>query len=103
MTIRVAAMDGGAADIFPEVLRSFKAGFMGAVLTPDDAAYEESRQSESATGLVLLSSRQYRRRKERGKMSGQGAAFAAASGAVARSSRAISRLSAAAGAQCPCA
>ncbi len=58
MTIRLAAMDGRAVEISPEVLQSFKAGFRGPVLTPDDAAYEESRRIWNATidrhpGLIV--------------------------------------------------
>jgi FAD/FMN-containing dehydrogenase len=37
-------MDGGTVDLSPEALQSFKAGFRGQVLTPDDAAYDESRR-----------------------------------------------------------
>lgn len=44
MTIKLTGMDGGTVDIAPEVLQSFKAGFRGPVLAPDDAAYEESRK-----------------------------------------------------------
>jgi FAD/FMN-containing dehydrogenase len=43
MTIRLAGMDGGAVEVAPEALQSFKAAFRGTVLTPDDATYDESR------------------------------------------------------------
>ena len=43
MTIRLREMDGGTVDLSPEALQSFKSAFRGPVLTPDDAAYEESR------------------------------------------------------------
>ena len=44
MTIKLREMDGGTIDITPEAFQSFKSGFRGPVLTPDDAAYEESRR-----------------------------------------------------------
>jgi FAD/FMN-containing dehydrogenase len=43
MTIRLAGLDGGAVEVAPEALQSFKAVFRGPVLTPDDATYDESR------------------------------------------------------------
>ena len=44
MTIKLREMDGGTIDITPEAFQSFKSGFRGPVLTPDDAAYDESRR-----------------------------------------------------------
>jgi len=44
MTIKLKGMDGGTVDISLEVLQSFKTMFKGAVLAPDDAAYEELRK-----------------------------------------------------------
>ena len=42
--IKLAAMDGATVNISPEALQSFKAVFRGAVLAPDDTAYEEVRK-----------------------------------------------------------
>ncbi|MES2564032.1 MAG: FAD-binding oxidoreductase [Pseudomonadota bacterium] len=42
--IKLAAMDGGTVNISPEALQSFKTVFRGAVLTPEDTAYEEVRK-----------------------------------------------------------
>jgi FAD/FMN-containing dehydrogenase len=44
MTIDLKGLDGAAVSIAPEALQAFKAGFKGAVLTPEDAAYEETRK-----------------------------------------------------------
>ncbi len=44
MTIKLREMDGGTVDLSPEALQSFKSAFRGQVLTPDDAAYDESRR-----------------------------------------------------------
>ena len=43
MTIKLTGLDGAMVDITPEVLQSFKTGFKGPVLTPGDAAYDETR------------------------------------------------------------
>src|SRR5436309_2988750 len=44
MTITFAALDGGAVTLAPEALQAFKSAFKGAVLGPDDAAYDETRK-----------------------------------------------------------
>lgn len=44
MTIELKTLDGGTVAIAPEALQAFKAGFKGAVLAPDDPAYDETRQ-----------------------------------------------------------
>jgi FAD/FMN-containing dehydrogenase len=44
MTITLAALDGTTVDIAEDVLQTFKAGFKGQVLTPDDPAYDETRR-----------------------------------------------------------
>ncbi len=43
MTIQLTTLGGSAAEIQPDALLAFKAGFKGAVLTRDDAAYDETR------------------------------------------------------------
>jgi FAD/FMN-containing dehydrogenase len=44
MTLELKRLDGTTAAIPPEALQAFKAGFKGAVLTPDDPTYDETRQ-----------------------------------------------------------
>lgn len=44
MAIELKAADGGTVQVSPEILQVFKAGFAGAVLGPDDEAYEQTRQ-----------------------------------------------------------
>ena len=44
MTVTLKRMDGGSSEIPPETLQSFRAGFRGPVLAPDDPGYEETRQ-----------------------------------------------------------
>ena len=44
MTIKLAGLDGGAVDITPDMLQSFKAAFRGPVLTSGDPEYEASRK-----------------------------------------------------------
>jgi FAD/FMN-containing dehydrogenase len=44
MTIQLKAADGGTVQVSPEILQSFKAGFKGAVLEPDNPDYEETRK-----------------------------------------------------------
>lgn len=44
MTTQLKGMDGAAVEISTEALQSFKAAFKGAVLGPEDAAYEETRK-----------------------------------------------------------
>jgi FAD/FMN-containing dehydrogenase len=41
---QLRTMDGGAAEISTEELQAFRTGFKGAVLAPEDAAYEETRK-----------------------------------------------------------
>src|SRR5215207_10044589 len=41
---KLTALDGGSTAISPEDLQAFKTVFKGAVLTPDDPAYEETRK-----------------------------------------------------------
>jgi hypothetical protein len=58
MTIELKAADGGVVQVSPEILQAFKAGFAGAVLGPDDAAYDETRTIWNAMidrrpGLIL--------------------------------------------------
>lgn len=58
MTIELKAADGGVVQVSPEILQAFKAGFAGAVLGPDDAAYDETRKIWNAMidrrpGLIL--------------------------------------------------
>lgn len=43
MTLSLRGMDGGTVALSPEALQSFRADFRGPVLTPGDAAYDESR------------------------------------------------------------
>ena len=42
MTIQLAGLDGNTVTIAADALQSFKAAFKGALLTPDDAPYEET-------------------------------------------------------------
>src|SRR4051812_6324327 len=42
--MKLAALDGGTAEISPEVLQSFRTAFKGPVLTPDAAGYDETRK-----------------------------------------------------------
>jgi FAD/FMN-containing dehydrogenase len=44
MAIKLKTLDDATLDLAPEELQSFKAAFKGAVLTPDDPAYEETRK-----------------------------------------------------------
>lgn len=44
MTIELRAADGGAVQVSPEILQSFKAGFRGPVLGRDAPEYEETRK-----------------------------------------------------------
>jgi FAD/FMN-containing dehydrogenase len=44
MTITLAGLDGHPITLPPEALQAFKTSFKGAVLAPDDAAYEETRK-----------------------------------------------------------
>jgi len=44
MTIQLAGLNGGTVDIAADALQAFKAAFKGTLLTPDDAAYEETRK-----------------------------------------------------------
>jgi FAD/FMN-containing dehydrogenase len=44
MTIRLRATDGGTVQLSPEILQTFKAGFRGPVIGPEDAEYEETRK-----------------------------------------------------------
>jgi FAD/FMN-containing dehydrogenase len=44
VTIALKALEGGTVELSPEELSSFKAAFKGAVLVPQDPAYQESRQ-----------------------------------------------------------
>ena len=44
MTIQLAGINGGTVDLPSEALQVFKAAFKGQLLTPADAAYEETRQ-----------------------------------------------------------
>ena len=44
MTMQLTGMNGGTVLIPPEALQTFKAGFKGAVLAPEDAAYDETRK-----------------------------------------------------------
>jgi FAD/FMN-containing dehydrogenase len=44
VTIKMAGLDGTTVDLAPETLQAFKAAFKGTVLTPDDAAYDETRK-----------------------------------------------------------
>jgi len=44
MAIELASLDGGTVAVAPDALQSFKAAFRGAVLGPDDPAYEETRK-----------------------------------------------------------
>lgn len=44
MTPQLNCMDGRPAEIPPEALQAFKSAFKGAVLGPEDAAYEEARK-----------------------------------------------------------
>ena len=44
MTIALKTMDGGTVDLAPEALQSFRTGFRGPVLTPEDAEYDEARR-----------------------------------------------------------
>jgi hypothetical protein len=43
MTLSLRGMDGGTVALSPEAFQSFRADFRGPVLTPGDAAYDESR------------------------------------------------------------
>ena len=58
MTIKLTGLDGALVDITPEALQSFKTGFKGPVLTPDDTAYDETRSIWNAMidrrpGLII--------------------------------------------------
>jgi len=58
MTPTLARLDGGTTTIDAATLQAFQAGFRGAVLTPDDPAYDETRQVWNAMidrrpGLIL--------------------------------------------------
>jgi FAD/FMN-containing dehydrogenase len=44
MTIQLAGLDGKTVNIAADALQSFKAVFKGALLTPDDAPYEDTRK-----------------------------------------------------------
>src|SRR5438045_96411 len=44
MTLELKSLDGGSVTIPPEALQAFKSAFKGAVLGPDDAAYDETRK-----------------------------------------------------------
>lgn len=44
MTPQLKCMDGGNAEISPESFAAFKAAFKGAILGPEDATYDETRQ-----------------------------------------------------------
>jgi FAD/FMN-containing dehydrogenase len=44
MTIALKTLDGETVTLAPDDLTAFKAGFRGAVLAPDDPAYEETRR-----------------------------------------------------------
>jgi FAD/FMN-containing dehydrogenase len=44
MNIELKVADGGTVQIAPEILQSFKAGFRGALLAPDDPAYDATRK-----------------------------------------------------------
>ena len=43
MSIHIQVADGGAVEVSPEILQAFRAGFRGAVIAPEDAAYDETR------------------------------------------------------------
>jgi FAD/FMN-containing dehydrogenase len=43
MTLALKTLEGASVSLSPEDLAAFKAGFKGAVLTPDDPAYDETR------------------------------------------------------------
>jgi FAD/FMN-containing dehydrogenase len=58
MTTTLTRLDGGSATIDADTLQAFKAGFRGAVLTPDDPAYDDTRKVWNAMidrrpGLIL--------------------------------------------------
>ena len=44
MTIALASLNGKTISLAPEALQAFKTSFKGAVLAPDDAAYDETRK-----------------------------------------------------------
>ena len=44
MTIELRVADGGTVQVSPEILQTFAAGFGGLVVTPEDDAYEATRQ-----------------------------------------------------------
>jgi FAD/FMN-containing dehydrogenase len=44
MTLELTRLDGSRSMLAPEALQAFKAGFKGAVLAPDDPAYDETRK-----------------------------------------------------------
>jgi hypothetical protein len=44
MTIVLKVADGGVVQVSAEILQSFKAGFAGTILAPEDAAYEDTRK-----------------------------------------------------------
>jgi FAD/FMN-containing dehydrogenase len=58
MSATLARLDGGSTTIDETTLLAFRAGFRGSVLTPDDAAYDDTRQVWNAMidrrpGLIL--------------------------------------------------
>jgi FAD/FMN-containing dehydrogenase len=58
MTCTLTTLDGSTLDLAPEALQALKAGFRGAVMTPDDPAYDETRRVWNAMidrrpGLIL--------------------------------------------------
>jgi FAD/FMN-containing dehydrogenase len=58
MTATLARLDGGNTTIDDATLQALRAGFRGAVMTPDDAAYDETRKVWNAMidrrpGLIL--------------------------------------------------
>ena len=44
MVMTLTGLDGAMVDVAPEALQSFKAGFKGPVLVPEDAGYDELRK-----------------------------------------------------------
>jgi hypothetical protein len=44
MNMHLTDMDGGSVDITPEAYQAFKANFRGVLLTPQDAAFDETRK-----------------------------------------------------------
>jgi len=44
MNMHLTGMDGGPVEIEPEAYQTFKTGFRGVLLTPQDAAFDETRK-----------------------------------------------------------